>query len=226
VRELRGGQKKSAAEIQRLIRRLLVRRWYTDMLDKRKKMLGQQGGANGSANGGAGGTMPPAMFKSNNALKAQRSAEPSGPPGPGGAPGGARGPPGAPINSGGVHPKIVEELKMQLDSVRELYYNERASQMALSNLVREVQELREVDPILRRIKSLQVSFYLCLYLYRGSFCLYLYLYPNQASKMTLWHTSAFKSVQEMSIFSSAKAYFGFLHISASCSIVVECVSEC
>ena len=46
---------------------------------------------------------------------------------------------------------------MQLDSVRELYYNERASQMALSNLVREVQELREPDPILRRIQALKVK---------------------------------------------------------------------
>ena len=57
--------------------------------------------------------------------------------------------------------KIVEELNMQLDSVRELYYNERASQMALSNLVREVQELREPDSIRRRIKSLQVASQLC-----------------------------------------------------------------
>lgn len=45
---------------------------------------------------------------------------------------------------------------MQLDSVRELYYNERASQMALSNLVREVVELRDPATVVARIKSLQV----------------------------------------------------------------------
>ena len=51
---------------------------------------------------------------------------------------------------------MVEELTMQLNSVRELYYNERASQMALSNLVREVKELREPHDINRRINSLRV----------------------------------------------------------------------
>ena len=98
-------------------------------------------------------SMPEHILK-RQASKAQRSAAPPGPPGP---PGSGRGPPGPPINAGGVSHKIVEELNMQLDSVRELYYNERASQMALSNLVREVQELREPDSIRRRIKSLQVA---------------------------------------------------------------------
>jgi hypothetical protein len=67
-------------------------------------------------------------------------------------------PGGDPINAGGggAQPKAVEELYMQLDSVRELYYNERASQMALSNLVREVVELRDLATVVARIKSLQV----------------------------------------------------------------------
>ena len=96
--------------------------------------------------------------------KAQRSAAPPGPPGPksagsqGPPPAGGRGPAMPPVNAGNVNPKVVEELSLQLDSVRELYYNERASQMALSNLIREVQELREPEPILRRIKALQVGF--------------------------------------------------------------------
>ena len=150
VRRLRLERKAGAKSLQRCVRRQLVRRWYSDMLEKRLRMMNQQGG-------GGKENMPEPILK-RQANKSQRSAAPPGPPGPQGS---GRGPPGPPINAGGVNHKIVEELNMQLDSVRELYYNERASQMALSNLVREVQELREPDSIRRRIKSLQVASQLC-----------------------------------------------------------------
>ena len=143
VRRLRVQRKEAATRVQCSLRRQLVRRWYSDMLEKRSRMSNQGGMSN------IKDSMPESILK-RQASKAQRSAAPPGPP----APGISRGPPGPPI-SGGGDPKIVEELNMQLDSVRELYYNERASQMALSNLVREVQELREPEAIRRRIKALQ-----------------------------------------------------------------------
>ena len=151
VRRLRIERKKGAKDLQRQVRRLLVRRWYLDMTEKRKRMMALQPGG-----GVKEGDVPPSIKAETR--KAQRSAAPRGPPGPAGSGRGPGGPPGPPmLKVGGVQPKVVEELSMQLDSVRELYYNERASQMALSNLVREVQELRDPDAILRRIKSLQAS---------------------------------------------------------------------
>jgi len=154
VRKLRAQRKAAATDLQRQVRRVLVRRWYSDMLEKRQRLMAANG-----AGRGAGGGGPATPNKAPNG-RAQRGGAPPGPPGPGalGAPpagGAVRGAPSLIGTAGNANPKVVEELTLQLDSVRELYYNERASQMALSNLVREVQELRDPEAILRRIKVLQ-----------------------------------------------------------------------
>eukprot|EP00288_Rhodomonas_lens_P011274 CAMPEP_0177748744 /NCGR_PEP_ID=MMETSP0484_2-20121128/32102_1 /TAXON_ID=354590 /ORGANISM="Rhodomonas lens, Strain RHODO" /LENGTH=1368 /DNA_ID=CAMNT_0019263653 /DNA_START=40 /DNA_END=4145 /DNA_ORIENTATION=- len=69
--------------------------------------------------------------------------------GPGG------GVPGLQASNPGVDPRAMEELEVQLGSVRELYYNERASQMALSNLVREIHALKDPEDIQKKIRSLE-----------------------------------------------------------------------
>ena len=165
MRRLRLQRKTGAIGIQRQVRRLLVRRWYADMLEKRARMIAGAQGASARppatpGASGAPGPLPGVEKQLENAHSAQRSAVTSTPRPPGR--------PGAPSESasgplgrhdwgvqGDNHSQIVQELGMQLDSVRELYYNERASQMALSNLVREVQELRDPRDIDRRIRAIQ-----------------------------------------------------------------------
>ena len=51
--------------------------------------------------------------------------------------------------------QVVEDLEVQLGMVRQLYYNERASQLALSNLVREIHGLQDPEDIRKRIRALE-----------------------------------------------------------------------
>ena len=159
-----------------MVRRMLVRRWYMDMLNKRKILMEQQARAAAQGGGAPGNNAGPSPAPGSALLNTQPPPNVSAPPPPV-TPQPAV--PTMPLNRQGsagfiksspphlnakiipgtqspqVQARVIEELELNLGSVRELYYNERASQLALSNLVREIHALQEPEEILKRIKQLE-----------------------------------------------------------------------
>ena len=167
VRELKRVRGLAACTVQSGVKRLLVRRWYSDMLVKRQHLLAEQerqrraaAAARAGAGGGAG--VPPGALGGGpgpGPTPGPNQQGPTGPPGRGGegraGPGGPPPPAAPPVVVQGVSAKVVEELEMQLGMVRQLYYNERSSQLALSNLVREIRALSDPQDMVKRIRALE-----------------------------------------------------------------------
>lgn len=169
-RWLRKMRHKAASGIQRMVRRILVRRWYLDMLHKRRVLLEQQARAAQAMQEGAPldpapapgsallNTRPPSNVSAPAPQASALVTAPEQQPGLGfikGSPPHLNPKIVSASQSNVVQQRVIEELEINLNSVRELYYNERASQLALSNLVREIHALQEPDEILKRIKQLE-----------------------------------------------------------------------
>jgi myosin heavy subunit len=180
VKYLRVMRQKAAVSMQRMVRRLLVRRWYLDMLDKRKRLLEQQERERRAAAAASGTAVAPApaaqAAPSASAPVSTPSANRPAQPKPATSTNPSTVAPGTTnqfaqrvIPAGMVSQQVVDELELSLSSVRELYYNERSSQLALSNLVKEIHSLQDPDEILKRIKHLedkiatQVSAVMCMH---------------------------------------------------------------
>ncbi len=186
TKRLRVLRAKAAIVLERHARRSLVRRWYLSMLEKRRQLLLQHKQAAGgtpapgsavkattphiSAEPSPAPVMPPPPPHGGTNGAHPREAQPrhtrerSANSATGAYHGGgilASGSP-APVSRAalqptGVDPRVVDDLEAQLSSVRELYYNERESQLALSNLVREVCEMQNEGQIIGRIQVFEAK---------------------------------------------------------------------
>ena len=154
VKKIRLLRKASCVTIQRFIRMRLAKQVYQDLLERRRRMQEAEARAQAQA-------LPsPASPDSNVHQHADNfhgvAMSDNAPSLPGRSP-------RSPTRVGylsrspqmDMQARIIEELEVQLTSVRELYYNERASQLALSNLVREVHMLKDPEEIVKRIKALE-----------------------------------------------------------------------
>lgn len=154
VKKIRLLRKASCVTIQRFIRMRLAKQVYLELLERRRRMQEAEARAKAQA-------LPsPSSQDSNVQPHAENfhgsAMSDNSPSLPGRSP-------RSPTRVGylsrspqmDMQARIIEELEVQLTSVRELYYNERASQLALSNLVREVHMLKDPEEIVKRIKALE-----------------------------------------------------------------------